>query len=168
MSDEKKSILESGGASASSPDKTARIAPGLSAAAPAAKKPLTNTQRVVMAIVSVAAVAIIAVSASFLFAPGEEAFDHADFFKTTQQAPSDEDAAASSEPASDSSEASDEASSDDGTGEAPGVSGQEVSETSEVVQTGTETAVVSMLATRRWVPALPLRLTRLRSPAATW
>ena len=143
MSDEKKSILESGGASASSPDKTARIAPGLSAAAPAAKKPLTNTQRVVMAIVSVAAVAIIAVSASFLFAPGEEAFDHADLFKTTQQAPSDEDAAASSEPASDSSEASDEASSDDGTGEAPGVSGQEVSETSEVVQTGTETAVVS-------------------------
>ena len=168
MSDEKKSILESGGASASSPDKTARIAPGLSAAAPAAKKPLTNTQRVVMAIVSVAAVAIIAVSASFLFAPGEEAFDHADFFKTTQQAPSDEDAAASSEPASDSSEASDEASSDDGTGEAPGVSGQGCRKLPKWYRPAPKRRLCPMLATRRWVPALPLRLTRLRSPAATW
>ena len=143
MSDGKKSILESGDVNAASPDKTARIAPGLSAAAPSAKKPLTNTQRAVMAIVSVAAVAIIAVSASFLFAPGGETSDPAALFETTQQESSDEGDAASSEPASDSSETSDGASSDNSVGETSDASGQEASETSEAVQTGTETVVTS-------------------------
>ena len=96
-----------------------------------------------MAIVSVAAVAIIAVSASFLFAPGGETSDPAALFETTQQEPSDEGDAASSEPASDSSETSDGASSDNSVGETSDASGQEASETSEAVQTGTETVVTS-------------------------
>lgn len=145
MSDEKKSILESSGANAASPDKTVRIAPGLSTAAPAAKKPLTNAQRAVMAIVSVAAVAIIAASAFFLFVPAEEASDPSALFKTTQQASSDEGDAASSEPSPDSSEASSEpeTAADGGADEASEASGQGGTATSEVVQTGTETVVTS-------------------------
>ncbi len=112
------------------PEEDGRIAPGATAPqTPSARKPLSKGQRIGMAVAAVVFVAIIGVSAFFLFTPGGDGPAASNLMQTTAQKSS----ASSAADASDAGSSSSAAESSD----------QEYEETSQLVQSGTEDVVAS-------------------------
>ena len=112
----------------------ARIAPGAPAAAPEEKKPLGKGQRIALIVVAIVAIVLIAVSAFFLFSPGEDKGGSSNLMQTTASSSS---ATSSSSAASSASSSASSSAKDEAADSAEGGS----SESTQVVQSGTETVV---------------------------
>lgn len=139
MVDEGKNNVEEQRAGASSPEKAqvdARIAPGAPVAGPSGKKPLSQGQRVGLAVVALAAVVLIAVSALFLFSPGGEG-GASSLLQTTASSSSAASSSSTSSSAAPSASSASDGAQDGAAGSADGGS----SESSRLVQSGTETVV---------------------------
>ena len=109
-----------------------RIAPGGQAGSPSGKKSLSRGQRAGLAVVAVIAVLLIAVSAFFLFSPGEGGTGSANLLQTT---------ASSSSAATETSSSAASSDADDADAQVSDASEQGAAESTQVIQSGTETVV---------------------------